>query len=96
VWRDVKIRYKQTAVGVLWVVLQPLLTMAVFTLFFGRLAKLLPRVCRIPSFILLRSSLDVFNYALQNATTWSWKSAHDHESLFSRLYCRFLPCSPAS
>jgi lipopolysaccharide transport system permease protein len=40
VWRDVKIRYKQTAIGVLWVVLQPLLTMIVFTLFFGKLAKL--------------------------------------------------------
>src|SRR5213595_3964207 len=40
VWRDVKIRYKQTAVGVLWVVLQPVLTMLAFTLFFGRLAKL--------------------------------------------------------
>jgi lipopolysaccharide transport system permease protein len=40
VWRDVKIRYKQTAIGVLWVVLQPLLNMLVFTLFFGRLAKL--------------------------------------------------------
>jgi len=40
VWRDVKIRYKQTAIGVVWVVLQPLLTMLVFTLFFGKLAKL--------------------------------------------------------
>jgi lipopolysaccharide transport system permease protein len=40
VWRDVKVRYKQTAVGVLWVVLQPLMTMGVFTIFFGRLAKL--------------------------------------------------------
>ena len=40
VWRDVKIRYKQTAIGVVWVVLQPLMTMLVFTLFFGRLAKL--------------------------------------------------------
>ncbi|HET6145800.1 MAG TPA: ABC transporter permease [Candidatus Acidoferrales bacterium] len=40
VWRDVKVRYKQTIVGVVWVVLQPLLTMGVFTLFFGRLAKL--------------------------------------------------------
>jgi lipopolysaccharide transport system permease protein len=40
VWRDIKIRYKQTVIGVLWVVLQPLLTMGVFTLFFGRLAKL--------------------------------------------------------
>lgn len=40
VWRDVKIRYKQTAIGVLWVILQPLLTMLVFTLFFGKLAKM--------------------------------------------------------
>jgi len=40
VWRDVKIRYKQTAIGVAWVILQPLLTMLVFTLFFGKLAKL--------------------------------------------------------
>jgi len=39
VWRDVKVRYKQTVIGVAWVVLQPLLTMGVFTLFFGRLAK---------------------------------------------------------
>jgi lipopolysaccharide transport system permease protein len=40
VWRDIKVRYKQTVIGVLWVVLQPLLTMGVFTIFFGRLAKL--------------------------------------------------------
>ena len=40
VWRDVKVRYKQTLVGVLWVVIQPLMTMGVFTIFFGRLAKL--------------------------------------------------------
>jgi len=38
VWRDIKVRYKQTALGVLWAVLQPLLTMVVFSLFFGRLA----------------------------------------------------------
>ncbi len=40
VWRDVKVRYKQTAIGVAWVILQPLLTMLVATLFFGKLAKL--------------------------------------------------------
>src|SRR5215510_12729609 len=40
VWRDVKVRYKQTVIGVAWVVLQPVLSMGVFTLFFGRLAKL--------------------------------------------------------
>jgi len=40
VWRDIKVRYKQTAIGAAWAVLQPLLAMAVFTLFFGRLAHL--------------------------------------------------------
>lgn len=40
VWRDVKVRYKQTALGAAWALLQPLLTMLVFTLLFGRLAKL--------------------------------------------------------
>jgi lipopolysaccharide transport system permease protein len=39
VWRDLKVRYKQTLLGASWAVLQPLLTMAVFTVFFGRLAK---------------------------------------------------------
>ncbi|HMF09254.1 MAG TPA: ABC transporter permease, partial [Thermoanaerobaculia bacterium] len=39
VWRDVKVRYKQTVLGAAWAVLQPLLTMIVFTVFFGRLAK---------------------------------------------------------
>jgi len=40
VWRDIKIRYKQTAIGAAWAILQPLLTMIVFTLFFGRLAHI--------------------------------------------------------
>ena len=40
VWRDLKVRYKQTAIGAAWVVLQPLMSMGVFTIFFGRLAKL--------------------------------------------------------
>jgi lipopolysaccharide transport system permease protein len=39
-WRDIKVRYKQTALGMAWVVLQPLLLMLVFTMFFGRLVEL--------------------------------------------------------
>jgi len=39
VWRDVKVRYKQSVLGVLWAVLVPFFTMVIFTLFFGRLAK---------------------------------------------------------
>lgn len=39
-WRDVKIRYKQAALGMAWAVMQPLFTMVVFTIFFGRFAKI--------------------------------------------------------
>ena len=40
VWRDVKVRYKQTVLGAAWAILQPLLTTAIFALFFGRMAKM--------------------------------------------------------
>jgi lipopolysaccharide transport system permease protein len=39
VWRDVKVRYKQTVLGAAWAIIQPFFTMVVFSLFFGRLAK---------------------------------------------------------
>jgi lipopolysaccharide transport system permease protein len=38
-WRDIKVRYKQTVLGVAWAIIQPFLTMVVFSLFFGRLAN---------------------------------------------------------
>ncbi len=40
VWRDIKVRYKQTVLGAGWAIIQPLFTMAVFSLFFGKLAKM--------------------------------------------------------
>jgi lipopolysaccharide transport system permease protein len=40
VWRDVKVRYKQTALGAAWAILQPVMTMVVFSIFFGRFAKM--------------------------------------------------------
>src|SRR5262252_6176352 len=40
VWRELKVRYKQTALGVAWAVIQPLFTMLIFSVIFGRLAKL--------------------------------------------------------
>jgi lipopolysaccharide transport system permease protein len=39
IWRDIKVRYKQTALGATWAIIQPFFTMVVFSLFFGRLAK---------------------------------------------------------
>lgn len=40
VWRDIKVRYKQTALGATWAIIQPFFTMVVFSLFFGHLAKM--------------------------------------------------------
>jgi lipopolysaccharide transport system permease protein len=40
VWRDVKVRYKQTVIGVAWAILQPLMTMIIFTIVFGKFAKI--------------------------------------------------------
>ncbi len=40
VWRDVKVRYKQTYIGIAWAMIQPFFTMIVFTIFFGRIAKI--------------------------------------------------------
>ena len=39
-WRDLSVRYKQTAIGVLWALIRPFFTMLVFTIIFGRIAKL--------------------------------------------------------
>src|SRR6202521_687096 len=39
-WRDLAVRYKQTMIGVAWTLIRPLLTMVVFTVIFGRIAKL--------------------------------------------------------
>lgn len=40
VWRDIKVRYRQTLIGAAWAIIQPIMTMVVFTVFFGRLAKM--------------------------------------------------------
>ena len=40
VWRDIKVRYKQTALGAAWAIIQPFFSMVVFSLFFGKLAKM--------------------------------------------------------
>jgi lipopolysaccharide transport system permease protein len=40
VWRDIKVRYKQTALGAAWAIIQPLMIMGVFSMFFGRLAQM--------------------------------------------------------
>src|SRR5216117_3243220 len=94
VWRDVKIRYKQTAVGVLWVVLQPVLTMLAFTLFFGRLAKLPSEGLPYPIFYFAALvPWTYFSYALQMTTN----VVVDNQRLITKVYFPrlILPISAA-
>src|SRR3954447_18150543 len=51
VWRDVKVRYKQTLIGIAWVILQPFLTMVVFTLVFGKFANFPAQGQQYPVFV---------------------------------------------
>jgi lipopolysaccharide transport system permease protein len=92
VWRDLKVRYKQTAIGVAWVVLQPLLAMMVFTLFFGRLAKMPSEGLPYPVFY-YTALLPWLYFAasLTNATN----TVVEHEKVITKVYFprMFLPFS---
>lgn len=68
-WRDVKVRYKQTALGAAWAILQPLLTMLVFTLVFARLAKMPSDGIPYPLFAFAALlPWQLFSYALNQAS----------------------------
>jgi lipopolysaccharide transport system permease protein len=83
VWRDIKIRYKQTAIGAAWAVLQPLLTMLIFSLFFGRLAHIPSEGMPYPIFYY--SALLPWTYfagALQGATN----TIVDNQRVITKVY----------
>jgi lipopolysaccharide transport system permease protein len=83
VWRDIKIRYKQTAIGAAWAVLQPSLTMAVFSLFFGKLAKMPSGGLPYPIFYF--AALLPWMYfaaSLQNATN----VVVEHQRVITKVY----------
>jgi len=82
-WRDIKVRYKQTALGASWAILQPLLSMLIFTLIFGILAKIPSDGLPYPLFVY--SALlpwQLFVYAL----TQSSNSLIENARLISKVY----------
>jgi homopolymeric O-antigen transport system permease protein len=83
VWRDVIVRYKQAAIGVAWVVLQPLLTMVVFTVIFGMFAKLPSDNLPYPLFAYV--ALLPWNYFAQ-AIGRSGTSLVSNSNLISKVY----------
>ena len=82
-WRDILVRYKQTAIGVLWALIRPLLTMAVFTLVFGKLAKLPSD--GVPYPILVFAAMLPWQF-FANAFTEAGNSLISNANMISKVY----------
>lgn len=83
-WRDIKVRYKQTVIGVAWSIIRPLLTMLVFTIVFGKLAKL-PTEGTTPYAIMVFAGLLPWQF-FSNALTESSNSLIGNANLISKVY----------
>jgi lipopolysaccharide transport system permease protein len=84
-WRDVKVRYKQTALGAAWAILQPFLTMVVFSVFFGRLAGLGARTGGVPYPIYVYAGLLPWTF-FATAVGSSSNSVVGSVNLISKVY----------
>jgi lipopolysaccharide transport system permease protein len=82
-WRDVKVRYKQTLLGAAWAILQPLLTMLVFSLFFGRLGHMPSDGVPYPVFTL--AALVPWSF-FSNGLTQSSNSLVGSANLITKVY----------
>lgn len=83
VLRDVKVRYKQTVLGVLWAALQPLLTMAIFTVIFGRFAKIPSE--GLPYAVFVFAGLLPWTF-FSNAVTQASQSLVNQQALLTKIY----------
>ncbi len=83
VWRDIKVRYKQTALGVLWAILQPFLTMVVFTIFFGNFAHIPSDGIPYPIFVY--TGLLLWTYFI-TALSGASSSMIDNENMVKKVY----------
>jgi lipopolysaccharide transport system permease protein len=83
VWRNIKVRYKQTALGAAWAVLQPFLTMVVFSVFLGRLARVPSDGLPYPVFAY--TALVPWMY-FANALTQASNSLVEHERIITKVY----------
>lgn len=84
-WRDVKVRYKQTVLGAAWAILQPFMTMVVFSLFFGRLAGLGQKTGGVPYPIYVYAGLLPWTF-FANSLTNSGQSVVGSSNLITKVY----------
>jgi len=82
-WRDILVRYKQTAVGIAWALIRPVLTMIVFTIVFGKLAKLPSGNAPYPIFVF--AALLPWQF-FANAFSESSNSLIGHANMISKIY----------
>lgn len=83
-WRDVKVKYKQTALGVFWIILQPLLTMAMFTVIFGKFVSIPSE--KIPYALFALSGLVPWCY-FSSILAYSVNSLITNYNLITKVYC---------
>lgn len=83
-WRDISVRYKQTVIGVLWALLRPLLTMVVFSVVFGRIAKLPSPGC-IPYPLMVFAGMLPWTF-FSTALTEASASLIGNSNLISKVY----------
>ncbi len=93
VWRDLKVRYKQSLLGAAWAIIQPFFTMVVFTLFFGKLAKMPSD--GIPYPIFTYSALLPWTY-ISTALSFAGNSLISNTNLVTKVYFPrvAIPASP--
>lgn len=84
-WREVKVRYKQTALGAAWAILQPLLSMLVFTLFLGKLAGLEQKTGKTPYFLYVYVGLLPWTF-FANALTHCSNSLVANANMITKIY----------
>ncbi|OQY75934.1 MAG: phosphate ABC transporter permease [Ignavibacteriales bacterium UTCHB2] len=83
-WRDLKVRYKQTMIGVTWSVIRPLLTMIIFTVIFGKIAKL-PSEGNAPYAIMVFAAMLPWQF-FANALSESSNSLVGNANLITKVY----------
>ena len=83
-WRDIVVRYKQTIVGILWTILRPLATMIVFTVVFGKIAKL-PSDAGVPYVLMVFGGMLPWQFISSTITTGSDALVGNH-ALISKVY----------
>ena len=83
-WRDIKVKYKQTVLGLLWAIIRPLLTMIVFTFVFGKIAKM-DTYSNVPYAIIVFAGLLPWQF-FSNALTESSNSLIGNTNLITKVY----------